>query len=111
MEEKGSCDDEDLESDEGGNIFDKLLRRTEDPRRNELIASYQDSCTDESEEFTDSEESENGSDRDESEDDDEEDVENAESELTTKAQKSLETPISRSGEPSEKDSIYVINVA
>jgi hypothetical protein len=92
-------------------MFDKLLRRTEDPRRNELIKpadSHEDSWTDESDEFIDSEESDDDSDCEEEDGEKEDDFEDAEStslaksELVTNVQKGSETPTSRAGEPSEK---------
>ena len=58
LEEKNDdeSDTEDLDTDEEGNVFDKLLRRTVDPGRSDLIQPYVYEDSDDTEE-SDSEES------------------------------------------------------
>lgn len=60
LEEKrdNDSDSESLETDEEGNVFDKLLRRTVDPGRSELIQPYKESDSDDSESGSEESESE-----------------------------------------------------
>jgi hypothetical protein len=65
LEEKRDDDSESesIHTDEEGNVFDKLLRRTVDPGRSELIQPYNESDSDDSE----SESEESGSEEEDSE--------------------------------------------